>query len=646
MNTSLRLVGVLAVALALGGAAYAAFSVFDQDAEYASIQLDGSSQAPVTLLDGGSTPFSLEATNQGSANETVNVTATSDGFTFTTEGVTVEPNETTTIPGTLSVEKGHVGNQTVEFAAERADGGDRLGSTTVDVRVLESEGVLLTLESSMPAVIPGSEITLQGTVQNPVGTAQTLNFTLGGAQGTVEPASTEVGPNGSTTVTVTAQVPDGASDSITMTLTAENQAGDQATGAATLPVLAEGEIAAGAVHNDLGIDPGESYAVPVIVVSNQASSAEVSATGETVVEASFATAEPRSSAGGFVTLQMPEGASEASTETVTVTVGDASETLELRVDPSPPGEEAEDGKQVEVEYVGRMADGGGVFDTSRIPVAEGNFEKADQFQARGNLQPLEIPLNPQRPGVVQGFYSALVNMSENESRTVTLSPDEAYGPPRTHQNLSATTDLDRNQTVEREINDIPTQQLPPEFNISEKEEGDEIVYTTEQGGETITFRFELTRKGEDTVDLYRLADVGETTTFYPPWPNATEVAETNETHIVYQTTPPSETGNFTWDVNPNGHQAKWENATTVDTVNETTILLRHSPEEGLVYNASTGPRSPPSAFTVESVGDEEIHVSTPNDHPLAGETLIFDITMLDVSEFQQRGPMIGGGGPG
>jgi len=669
MNTSLRLLGVVAVAVAFAGAGYAAFTVYDQDAEVpTTIELSGPAEAQPTppggeasnpvlvdggeasnlvLVDGGSTSATLQAENTGARNATVTFSSPTDGFSYETDGeVEVPANGTAPVRGTLAVEAGNVGeNQTVTVVAQRADTGSEVASLDVGVDVIESQAPTLTLTPNAPGTLPGTEATVRVVAENPIDVEQTLNLTVDGPRATLESQQLTVSGGGTGYTLATVQVPQEATGTLDVSVTGTTEDRETTDAGASIPVVGEGELVAGAVVDELTLRSGERFGVPVIVVSGLDQPVDVTASGEHVVDAEIPGANATSATGGFVTVEAPADARDPFTTTVTLTAGDETRTLELEVDPSPDGRAAEPGTQVSADYVGRLADGG-VFDTSLPAVAHGPFEKAEQFRARGGLQPLEIPLNPQRPGVVQGFYDLLVDLSEGESRTAVLTPDEAYGPTRTHENRSATTEINRVDEVTRFLRDIPRQQLPPDFNISEKEEGDEITYTVEQGGEEITFRFELLRKSEDTVDLERLAEIGETTTFYPTWPNATEVTDKNETHIFYETTPPEDTGAFTWDANPNSHEAQWENATTVQSVNETTIVLLHQPEEGTTYEVSSSPRQPPSTYRVEAVGPEEIHVSTPNDHPLAGETLVFDVTLGDVSEREApSGPTIGGGGP-
>lgn len=83
------------------------------------------------------------------------------------------------------------------------------------------------------------------------------------------------------------------------------------------------------------------------------------------------------------------------------------------------------GDKVTVNYIGKLEDGS-VFDTTE------------------NRGPLEVVVGEHQ--LIKGFQEALVGMSPGESKTVELSPEEAYGPHRDEMCL----------TVERS-------QIPPDL---------------------------------------------------------------------------------------------------------------------------------------------------------------------------------------
>jgi peptidylprolyl isomerase/FKBP-type peptidyl-prolyl cis-trans isomerase SlpA len=75
-----------------------------------------------------------------------------------------------------------------------------------------------------------------------------------------------------------------------------------------------------------------------------------------------------------------------------------------------------EGDSVNVHYTGKLEEDGTVFDTSRPP---GEGQQAD---------PLNFTLGEQT--VIPGFEQTVGDMEPGEERSVTLSPEQAYGPRR------------------------------------------------------------------------------------------------------------------------------------------------------------------------------------------------------------------------
>lgn len=86
------------------------------------------------------------------------------------------------------------------------------------------------------------------------------------------------------------------------------------------------------------------------------------------------------------------------------------------------------GQTIKVNYIGKLLDGR-VFDTSLITVANDDaaYPKTLSFTKRSNSSytPLSFEVGAGR--MIAGFDEAVVGMKVGESKTVTLTPDEAYG---------------------------------------------------------------------------------------------------------------------------------------------------------------------------------------------------------------------------
>ena len=73
---------------------------------------------------------------------------------------------------------------------------------------------------------------------------------------------------------------------------------------------------------------------------------------------------------------------------------------------------------------------------------KGTLDSGEVFDSSEGRQPLEVQMGS--GNVIPGFESALMGMALNESKTVTLTPDEAYG----HRDESRMHDFPRSQVPE------------------------------------------------------------------------------------------------------------------------------------------------------------------------------------------------------
>lgn len=108
--------------------------------------------------------------------------------------------------------------------------------------------------------------------------------------------------------------------------------------------------------------------------------------------------------------------------------------------------QAKHGDMVKIHYTGRLEDGT-VFDTSI------------------DREPLQIKIGENQ--VIQGFEKAIIGMNLDESKTVTIPSDEAYGPYR-----------------EEMLLDIPKNEFPPNIQpeigqqLELRQENDQAIIVT------------------------------------------------------------------------------------------------------------------------------------------------------------------------
>jgi FKBP-type peptidyl-prolyl cis-trans isomerase 2 len=652
MNLATRILGVAIFVSVLAGATYAAFQTLDTDPQFGTVEIQEPDQQP-NVIAGQEAPVALSLENTGSQDTEVRLSADADGFTYETNPavITVPAGNVTRANGVLGASVDLDGDHNVTIVAEENETGDEIASVEFSVTVAQPSPPELSLEAVEPAVRPGEDAHFQATIQNTVNAAQRVNLSVADDAGSVQPQQVPLQPDGSGTSQVTVPVPADASGSHAFEFVATNEAGQSQSLEASVPVVGEGEIVAEPLQSGFTVRPGNDYTVPVSIVSATDVSGEVTATGDDVVETSFDSLQARSSVGGFVTLTVPEDASDQFERTIDLDIGDRSKTITVDVATTTSDETPGENEQAKVEMTSRLPNGT-VVETTVPGIGEGPFPKSQYFQPGQQRETVTVRMAGTQQQTPTGVLHAVENMTAGESLTVTLEPEDAYGPERRTQEMEATTELQREIEFQRrpdQLQDFPKNRLPDAFDIENRTEGDVIPFEQDVGNETITLKFRVLELSEDTVSLERVAEKGETTTFFAPWPNATEVTLVNETTIVYRTTPPDSAQEepFTWNQDPNSHQAKWGETTIVDTLNETAIVISHQPEEGIEYTVTTGRFGQQErSFRVENVTSETITLSTPNQDPRGGETVTFDLTVVDIGEAQQRRrlpPGIGGG---
>lgn len=86
------------------------------------------------------------------------------------------------------------------------------------------------------------------------------------------------------------------------------------------------------------------------------------------------------------------------------------------------------GQTIKVDYIGKLLDGR-VFDTSLLSVANDDaaYPKTLSFTKRSNSSYVPLSFEVGAGKMISGFDAAVVGMKVGETKTVTLTPDQAYG---------------------------------------------------------------------------------------------------------------------------------------------------------------------------------------------------------------------------
>jgi FKBP-type peptidyl-prolyl cis-trans isomerase 2 len=256
---------------------------------------------------------------------------------------------------------------------------------------------------------------------------------------------------------------------------------------------------------------------------------------------------------------------------------------------------AQQNDTVAVIYTGSF-ENGSVFDTNNIVEAQRLGIPKTELQ----LKTLDVTLGAHQ--VVSGFEQALYGMKKDETKSVTLSPEQAYGPssPEKIAHIPIVREQIRFLLFDRKVI-VPT-------DVFLKDHPDAVVGTNvSQGGQNYTVRAIALKN----VTLFLQLAVG------------------------MQVQIP---------------QAPW-NGTAVN-VSETRAIVRQDPTDGLLMQTSLGPAritvkpetirtqlllQAGGRITSKDLGSAIITSVNSTDatidfnHPLAGKTLVFDITVVGIS---------------
>lgn len=391
--------------------------------------------------------------------------------------------------------------------------------------------------------------------------------------------------------------------------------------------------------------PGTSAALPLIVEDAGAGPDEVSVSVASAAGLDVTVPERLHDTGndtlaGWVEFSAPEDLDEGE-HTVTVSVEGTGQprNFDFTLDVKRPTETIEEGQQVETHVSGRTRDGELVL-TTQAEIADARLPHSENYQEPAQTDPLPLPVA--RGGQLpEEIVDAL--LASGEGLMVTVEVPEFYGPETIEDDRPREETVQRHQEEQRSY-ELPREQAEQQGIIPPgAEEGDPV----EVPGLPLSYVIGSFRQDEQQGEMVEIvADVqeGDTLTLDEAWPEAVEVVEVVNDTVRLYTTPPYEPGQrFTW-------VDGWEDATEIVEMDDDTILLRHTPEEGLTYTEpAQRPGAEPTEVTVVSVGDESITVSRENPDPLAGQTILLDLTIVSVAEPEappmQPGPGDQGGQP-
>lgn len=365
--------------------------------------------------------------------------------------------------------------------------------------------------------------------------------------------------------------------------------------------------------------PGTLVTWPVIVRNNGEEAATVhlatpegAALAARFVPNDFALA-PGASRGAWATVDIPASQGEGPLRILAQLVaGKPLASLPLSLAVQRPAHPAEQGEQVTLDYVGRFEDGS-LFDTSVRALGEGPFDKPEGF--RRDYQPLQVELSePYR--VIAGFANALLGMGVGQSRTVVVPPWEGYGNATLQESLERATEVPRlSQPLER-VQHYPRSILTQYLNESSKV-GD-LLRINDPSGNLRPYRVAALDSINATI-VWQVRE-GDAFTIYPIWPGQSHAFQVTNESVVFRTTPADPDQPLTY-------YPFLPNATRVRDMNDTALLLDTAPPVGMEF---AHPRSPGVVARVAQVTADAVIIAYPNQSPLAGKVVLFDITVRAV----------------
>jgi len=254
------------------------------------------------------------------------------------------------------------------------------------------------------------------------------------------------------------------------------------------------------------------------------------------------------------------------------------------------------GDCVDVNYIGRYASNGTIFDTSYLNVEnKSGGTPLNIFVTFDSDASTPEGYETYSSGMIEGFMEGLPGLKEGEFATIgPIAPEKAYGVLPVIGDVLEISDDSFEQDFYLEFIDIIEDSPVPEEYL--------YYYGDVQTNDT----------------LYVMKDqshyIGEKMTLYPSWENASVVTKINDTKVWIETTPTeNKTSNFTWqEYDASGQLVTyWQDASSI-TVNETYILVTHSPEINQTYTGPDpvyGAYGYTSDFTVVSLSDDKINLS-------------------------------------
>lgn len=256
----------------------------------------------------------------------------------------------------------------------------------------------------------------------------------------------------------------------------------------------------------------------------------------------------------------------------------------------------ESGDTVEVNYIGSFTDGE-VFDTSYEQVAKDN----ELYQEGRSYSPQGFEVGAGQ--MIKGFDAAVVSMTVSETKTVTLAPEDAYGPSDPTKIVDMPTSIDRIITLDREF-EIALADFAQVF--AEDPVVDNIV-----SSDAFPWNFSVTAVSDSNVSLEYMIDVNDTI-ILPQTIWESKVVSKNDTTITIIQNP--------------------EDGAGIETIFGTGIITLTEDKINIGFDVTVGEKvtTPYGEGTIVGVTDESVTLDL--NPAMVGKTLVFEITVVNITK--------------
>ena len=260
------------------------------------------------------------------------------------------------------------------------------------------------------------------------------------------------------------------------------------------------------------------------------------------------------------------------------------------------------GNTISVDYTGRLEDGT-IFDSSRVDDAK----KSTNYSSGRTYEPLSFTVGAGE--MIKGFDQGVVGMHLGEKKTITVSPEDGYGPatkettvPKNEFEDTFTDTLSIDNFRDKIVRTVPKDKVP---NADSFQVGQVINSGTQSAKITAIDESGITLEMDNPDHPFKGKDL------------AVGLSEDYQGNTVT--------------IN-----ALTDTGVTVTVDNKTNPFFGQTLKVGLSAPIPNGSGS--GAITIDAITDTGVTIAVPNPSPLAGKTLIFDVEIKSIKSSTDATP--------